>query len=133
MDKFSDLFEKAFIYRNRAYAPYSDFFVGAALKSDNGCIYGGCNVENSSYPCGTCAEAGAISAMIAGGGKKITEILIVADSSSIVPCGNCLQKIREFADENTLIICADLQKNMRVYKIMDLLPQQFSAGDMNNA
>ena len=80
MTMVSDLFAAAQKAFGKAYAPYSKFCVGAAILGDDGKIYNGCNVENVSYPCGTCAEAGAIAAMIAGGSKSISEILILADS-----------------------------------------------------
>lgn len=116
--------------RLNAYAPYSKFKVGAAILSSNGKIYGGCNVENASFPCGTCAEAGAISAMIADGENKITEIMIIADTKCILPCGNCLQKIAEFADKRTLIHSADLKGNIQTFTLEQLLPHNFKAGDM---
>ena len=87
------LFEQALKVRAQAYAPYSHFAVGAAVLSSGGKIYCGCNVENASYPCGICAEAGAIAAMVAAGEQQIAAILVLADSSCILPCGNCLQKI----------------------------------------
>ena len=84
--------------RERAYAPYSNFKVGAALRADTGAVFVGCNVENVAYPEGTCAEAGAIAAMIAGGAQRIAEIVVIADSPTPVPpCGGCRQKIAEFA------------------------------------
>ena len=91
MNTSSQLFEQAAAARTKAYAPYSRFAVGAAVLSTDGKIYAGCNVENISYPCGTCAEQGAISAMIAGGSRKISKILILADTQEpIMPCGACL-------------------------------------------
>jgi cytidine deaminase len=116
--------------RLNAYAPYSKFKVGAAVLTPSGNIYGGCNVENASYPCGTCAEAGAISAMIAGGETQIAEILIIADTECILPCGNCLQKIAEFGNAKTLIHSADLSGNIKTYTLQQLLPHNFKAGDI---
>ena len=116
--------------RLNAYAPYSKFKVGAAVLTANGKVFGGCNVENASYPCGTCAEAGAIAAMIAGGEREIAEILIVADTESILPCGNCLQKIAEFGTEKTVIHGADTKGNIKSYTLKQLLPHNFKAGDI---
>lgn len=116
--------------RLKAYAPYSKFRVGAAILTTSGNIYSGCNVENASYPCGTCAEAGAISAMIAGGDQQIAEILIIANTGRILPCGNCLQKIAEFATPKTLIHSADLNGNSETYTLKQLLPHNFKAGDI---
>ena len=84
--------------RLNAYVPYSKFKVGAALRSKEGRVHVGCNVENVAYPEGTCAEAGAIAAMIAAGDKHIAEIVVIADSPTPVPpCGGCRQKERVFA------------------------------------
>jgi len=116
--------------RLNAYAPYSKFKVGAAVLTPSGKIYGGCNVENASYPCGTCAEAGAIAAMVAGGEAQIAEILIIADTDCILPCGNCLQKIAEFGNEKTLVHSADLSGRIRTYTLQQLLPHGFNAGDI---
>ncbi|MCQ2734517.1 MAG: cytidine deaminase [Alphaproteobacteria bacterium] len=125
--KLYNLAQKA---RENAYAPYSEFKVGAAILTANGNFYSGCNVENASYPCGTCAEAGAVSAMICGGDDKISEILIMADADEILPCGNCLQKIAEFSSGNTVIYSADLNKIVHKYKLRYLLPHKFSAKDL---
>ena len=125
MDSINKLFKIAQQPRLNAYAPYSKFKVGAAILTTNGHIYTGCNVENASYPCGTCAEAGAISAMIAGGDNHIAQILIIADTECILPCGNCLQKIAEFGDANTVIHSADTQKIVKTQTLKDILPQAF--------
>lgn len=127
------LFEQALKVRAQAYAPYSHFAVGAAVLSSGGKIYCGCNVENASYPCGICAEAGAIAAMVAAGEQQITAILVLADSSCILPCGNCLQKIAEFGSKDTVIYSADLKQIVKTQKLGEILPQSFSAGDMQNA
>lgn len=120
------LFKNALETRNQAYAPYSQFKVGASILADNGQYYNGCNVENVSYPCGTCAEAGAISAMIAGGGKKIIKILIIADrAETILPCGNCLQKIAELGDIDTQILLANLSGIQEITTLENLLPRSF--------
>lgn len=116
--------------RLNAYAPYSKFKVGAAVLTTSGKIYGGCNVENSAYPCGTCAEAGAISAMVVDGERQIAEILIIADTECILPCGNCLQKIAELGNEKTLIHSADLNGNIQTFTLKQLLPHNFKAGDI---
>ena len=74
------LFQNALAVRDNAHAPYSRFKVGAAVRSANGKVFTGCNVENSAYPEGVCAEAGAIAAMIAAGEKRIEQVCVVADS-----------------------------------------------------
>ena len=126
MDTINKLFDLAKKTRLNAYAPYSNFKVGAAILTASGKFYTGCNVENASYPCGTCAEAGAIAAMIAGGETKIAEILIIADTKCILPCGNCLQKIAEFGHEDTLVHSADTKKIVKTQTLKDLLPQSFA-------
>ena len=128
------LLQSATDVRLRAYAPYSRFQVGAALRATSGAVHVGCNVENVAYPEGTCAEAGAIAAMIAAGDTRIAEIFVIADSPSPVPpCGGCRQKIAEFADPSvqvTLCTTAGAQITMTVAQ---LLPGQFTAAHMTKA
>jgi cytidine deaminase len=125
------LLQAATAVRENAYAPYSRFKVGAALRAASGAIYSGCNVENIAYPEGTCAEAGAIAAMIAAGDHKITEILVIADSPSPVPpCGGCRQKIAEFAGPEVTVTLATTDGQSRTVTVADLLPGSFSAGHM---
>ena len=126
MKKNKQLFQIARCAMLNAYAPYSKFRVGAAVLAEDGKIYAGCNTENVSYPCGTCAEAGAIAAMAAAGARKIAKILIVSDGKTLVtPCGACLQRIKEFADDNTEIILSDENENERILSISELLPHAF--------
>lgn len=133
MDIKKELLKQANIAKNNAYAPYSKYFVGAAICSEKNNIYFSCNVENISYPCGTCAEAGAISSMIANGDKKIKAILITSSGSDLVyPCGACLQRIREFSDAKTTIYLASNDKILKTYKLIDLLPHQFNAKELFN-
>ncbi len=125
------MLETAKTARNNAYAPYSNFKVGAAILADNGEIYSGCNVENAAYPLGQCAEASAISAMIAGGGKKIDKILIVKQASGkIAPCGGCRQKISEFATDNTEILVQNKNGKITSYNLQELLPIAFGKKDL---
>ncbi|MDZ4096022.1 MAG: cytidine deaminase [Paracoccaceae bacterium] len=117
--------------RLNAYAPYSRFKVGAAVRAASGAIYGGCNVENVAYPEGTCAEAGAIAAMVAAGDSKITEVLVIADSPDPVPpCGGCRQKIAEFAAQDVRVTLCTTDGGKRVMTVADLLPGVFSAAHM---
>lgn len=112
--------------RKNAYAPYSLYLVGAAIYTDTEKFYASCNVENVSFPCGTCAEAGAIAAMVAGGDTKINAILIVSEGQNLVyPCGACLQRIAEFSTEKTKIYLADVQNVRKVYTLKQLLPYVF--------
>lgn len=133
MEHLQQLYDMAKQARAKAYTPYSGFKVGAAIYTNNGNIFSGCNVENASYPCGTCAEAGAISAMICGGDREIAEILIIADTECIRPCGNCLQKIAEFATPETIVYSADLNGVVDKVSLTELLPLNFKAGDIKNA
>ena len=129
----SDLFEKARTVRENAHAPYSKFKVGAALRTVSGKEFIGCNVENSAYPQGTCAEAGAIAAMIAGGEKEISEICIVADSPSPVsPCGGCRQKLAEFSTSSTKVHLANLKGILASHSLGELLPHCFSSDHLPN-
>jgi len=99
------LLEAAAQVRKNAHAPYSGFKVGAAIRTADGAIYLGCNVENVAYPEGTCAEAGAIAAMCAAGARDIAEVAVIADSPApVTPCGGCRQKLAEFAAPDTPVI-----------------------------
>lgn len=114
--------------RHHAYAPYSGFFVGAALIDETGAIHSGCNVENAAFPQGACAEANAIGAMVAAGGKKIVAIAAVGgadDLEACTPCGGCRQRIQEFASEDTRVILIGDDGSIESYLIDDLLPATF--------
>ena len=120
--------------RLRAYAPYSRFKVGAAIRATSGAVHVGCNVENVAYPEGTCAEAGAIAAMIAAGDTAIAEILIIADSPAPVPpCGGCRQKIAEFAASDVKVTLCTTNGAQKVMSVADLLPGVFTAAHMAKA
>jgi len=118
--------------REKAYAPYSGFKVGAALRAVNGEIFAGVNVENAAYPEGTCAEAGAIAAMVAGGEREITEVYVIADSPRPVPpCGGCRQKIAEFAKPEVKVTLATTRGAEMTYTVAELLPGAFVPADMD--
>lgn len=120
------LFSAALAARANAYAPYSGFAVGAAVRTVSGKIFAGANVENAAYPVGTCAEAGAIAAMIASGERRIAEILIVGEGEALVtPCGGCRQRIREFASGDTKIIVAGPKGIRATFTPEALLPHSF--------
>ncbi|MDP4004609.1 cytidine deaminase [Methylobacterium sp. NEAU K] len=125
-DGLTALFEAARTVRARAHAPYSRFRVGAALRDERGVIHAGCNVENAAYPVGTCAEAGAIAAMIAAGGRHIAAILVYGDGAGLVtPCGACRQRIREFARPDTPIHAAGPDGIAKSFTLAELLPESF--------
>lgn len=131
MDIVKNLFLKAKETRSHAYAPYSHFKVGAAILADDNEIYTGCNVENASYPCGTCAETGAIAMMIAHGATQIREILVIADSQELItPCGACRQRIIEFSTPDTLVHLANFQGIQKTLSISELLPYSFNPEEL---
>lgn len=109
-----------------AHAPYSRYKVGAALATPDGHVFAGCNVENAAYPSGTCAEAGAIAAMVAAGGRTIADILVVGEGPErITPCGNCRQRIREFATAATRVHSAGPGGVLASFTLDELLPASF--------
>ena len=124
-----ELLDLARIVREKAYCPYSKYRVGAALLDENGDVHVGCNVENAAYPQGSCAEVGAIAAMIVAGGKRIVTIAIaggVEDKTrACTPCGGCRQRIHEFADDNTRMVVKDDDGEWHTYTMDDLLPSSF--------
>lgn len=127
------LLEEARRVRDNAYAPYSGFKVGAALKTRSGAVFAGCNVENVAYPEGTCAEAGAIAAMIAAGETTIAEIVVIADSPEpVTPCGGCRQKLAEFGDGEMSVTMATLNDAKVTRALSELLPGAFAQHHMKN-
>ena len=122
----ADLFAAAEAVRAKAYAPYSKFQVGAAILADDSKVYAGCNVENAAYPQGNCAEASAIAAMIAGGGKRIRRIYVTGPGRDpVTPCGGCRQRIREFADQDVVIISHGIEGTPLHQTLGQLLPHSF--------
>lgn len=126
--------EKALAVRENAHVPYSRFKVGAAIRGGSGAVHLGCNVENVAYPEGVCAEAGAISAMVAAGDREIAEVYVVADSPvPVTPCGGCRQKIAEFAGPDVVVTMANLDGTEQRMTVRQLLPGAFDAGQMERA
>ena len=113
--------------RLRAYAPYSNFLVGAAVLDEFGGIHAGCNVENAAYPQGWCAEASALAVMIVNGGRRVTEVAVVGAGAGLVtPCGGCRQKLREFcAPDVPIHVCAPDGTVRRTFTLDELLPVSF--------
>ena len=117
--------------RESAYAPYSGFKVGAAVRGASGAVYTGCNVENVSYPEGTCAEAGAIAAMVAAGETEIIEVCVFSASAQPAPpCGGCRQKLAEFARSETPVLLATLDGRSVATTVGELLPGRFDSGHL---
>lgn len=140
---FASLFAAALTARERAYAPYSGYWVGAALLTADGAIHAGANVENAAYPQGQCAEAGAIGAMIAaGGGRRIVEVVVLgapaatspdddgAAAPLCTPCGGCRQRLREFAGPDTLIHVCDPGGPRATFTLGALLPFSFGPDNL---
>lgn len=121
-----ELFAAAVAVQANAHVPYSNFRVGAAVRTTSGAVFVGCNVENAAYPESTCAEAGAIAAMVSAGEREIEAILTVCDGATLgTCCGGCRQKIREFATPATRIHNAGPHGVGRTFTIDELLPESF--------
>lgn len=128
---FEALFAAAAQVQKLAYAPYSRFRVGAAILAEDGAVHTGCNVENAAYPSGSCAEQGAISAMIAGGSKRIAAILVFGEGEALVtPCGACRQRIREFAEPDTPVTIAGPDGIRARFSLGELLPASFGPDNL---
>ncbi len=116
-----------------AYAPYSRFYVGAAIEDENGALHTGVNVENAAYPNGSCAETAAIAAMIRAGGKRIVRIAVAGKGAELcTPCGGCRQRIREFAAPDTDILICDDRGLRQSFTLSALLPQSFGPENLDN-
>ena len=122
-----DLIEAAKKARAKAHAPYSKFYVGAAMRDEQGRIHGGANMENAAYPQGWCAECSAISHLIMAGGKHIAEVAVLGNGDALcTPCGGCRQKIREFAKGDVKIHCCTEEGALiRTFTLDELLPASF--------
>jgi cytidine deaminase len=115
--------------RQRAYAPYSGYRVGAALLTKSGRIYTGCNVENAVYPLCTCAERVAVVKAVSEGEQEF-DALAVATENGGAPCGSCRQTLREFG-EDIIVLIADAAGAYRETTVAELLPDSFGANDLN--
>jgi len=126
MSKSDELMAAARAARDKAYAPYSKFAVGAAVLDEQGRIHAGCNVENAAYPQGWCAEASAITAMVMAGGRRIMAVAVCAVAPQpVTPCGGCRQKLREFAADDCPVWVADLDGPRATHTLGALLPHSF--------
>ena len=127
-----DLLTAARDIRDNAYAPYSNFKVGAAIRTASGAVFTGVNVENVAYPEGTCAEAGAIAAMVAAGETEIAEVAVIADSPEpVTPCGGCRQKLKEFGGPDVQVTMGTTGGAQMVMTLAELLPGAFGAAHMD--
>ena len=123
-----DLIAKATEAREKAYAPYSHFAVGAALLAKSGRVYTGCNVENASYGLSVCAERVAVFKAVSEGERDF-EALAVVTENGVTPCGACRQVLLEFGDDIQVIV-ADEAGEYRVFGLQELLPEAFNSEDL---
>lgn len=126
------LVEAAHAAYANAYAPYSHYRVGAAVLADDGKIYTGVNVENAVYPLTMCAERNAIFNAVSAGARRIQSIAVVTENAG-APCGSCRQVMREFGADEMPVYIADTRGNVRTRTLGELLPDSFSAADLDEA
>jgi cytidine deaminase len=132
-ESLQQLMETAKSARRRSIAPFSNFLVGAAVKTAEGKVYTGCNVESASYGLTVCAERVAIWKALSEGERQFVELAIVADTESLTPpCGTCRQIIWEFA-KNATIVLGNLRGETQVVSIRELLPRAFDARFLSGA
>ncbi len=123
----ADLHRLAMQAMAKAHAPYSKFRVGAALRTADGRVYAGCNIENASYPEGWCAETSAISHMVMDGGGRIAEVAVTAEKhAGITPCGGCRQRLAEFGSPTTRVHLCDAGGVIETVTLAELLPKAFA-------
>ncbi len=122
MTVLDDMIAAAREARENAYAPYSGFRVGACLRTEDGSLHAGCNVENAAYPQSQCAEASAIGVMASSGGRRIVEVVVMGSGEALcAPCGGCRQRLSEFAGPETAVhICGPegLRKSVTLGELM---------------
>ena len=134
---YSALVREAFSARENAYAPYSNFMVGAALLTQNGKVYRGCNVENAAFTPTNCAERTAIFTAVCEGERSFSAIAVVGGNrdattfSYCFPCGVCRQVLTEFCSPDLPIVVATSEQDYRIYRLSDLLPEGFGGENLN--
>lgn len=130
--EYKELVSTALSYRARAYVPYSNFRVGAAVLTEDGTIFGGCNIENASYGATNCAERTAIFKAVSEGHKSIKAVAVVGDTTTYTyPCGICRQVIAEFAEGDIPVILVKNESDYVVKTLEDILPGAFTKRDLN--
>ena len=123
-----ELIRQAIAARERAYAPYSDYRVGAALLGKSGRVYTGCNVENAVYPLVTCAERTAVVKAVSEGEREFVALAVATEDGGS-PCGSCRQTLREFG-EDIVVLITDVRGACRETTVAELLPGSFSAANL---
>lgn len=123
-----ELRQAAIVAMQHAHAPYSEFPVGAAIRTGNGNVHVGCNIENASFPEAICAETAAIAQMISAGDRDIVEIAVIAQKKPLItPCGGCRQRLSEFATQETRIYLCDAEAVRETITLGELLPRAFGS------
>ncbi len=122
---YKEIIKKAIDAKAKSYSPYSKFSVGAAVITEDGVMYSGCNIENAAYTPTICAERTAIFKAISEGNRIIKKIAIIGSTKDTFPCGVCRQVIREFQSEDMEIIVANSLEDYKVFKLEELLPYSF--------
>jgi len=122
--------------KERAYAPYSGFHVGAALLCDKGTAYIGCNIESAAYPATICAERTALTKAVSEGARKFKAIAIAGsfpgeEGNYCYPCGVCRQMLHEFAKDDFIVIIAKTAEDYRVHTWAEILPYGFGPNDLS--
>lgn len=129
--QYKDIVKEAIKAREKAYAPYSNFKVGAALITEDGTIYSGCNIENASYGASNCAERTTIFKAVSEGHTKIKAIAVVGDMSTYTsPCGICRQVIAEFLEPDGKVIIVKNEEDYIIKTLEEILPGAFTKADL---
>ena len=114
--------------KKKAYSPYSGYQVGAAVVTEDGTVFTGCNIENIAYPSGICAERVALSKAISEGYRNIKALAVAGSTAEMAyPCGMCRQFISEFVDPEFVVLCANKNEEYEQFKFSELLPKSFNA------
>jgi len=135
-ERYAELAALAVQAKGRAYAPYSNFHVGAALLSTEGDVYLGCNIESAAYPATICAERTALTKAVSEGARSFAAIAVAgsfpdAAGDYCYPCGVCRQLLHEFAADDFVVIIAKTENDYRVHTWAELLPYGFGPGDLH--
>jgi cytidine deaminase len=137
MSTLDDMIAKARDVMGRAHAPYSRFHVGCCIRGASGALYAAANVENAAYPQGQCAEASAIGMMVAGGDRRIAEVVVMGgtegDGALCTPCGGCRQRLREFATPDIRIHVCGPEGLRRSFTLDELLPFSFGPDNLDRS